>query len=305
LTYWDSIERHTVLDDLWMSHPRVRERINLRVSGDPGTWTTTWMKSRLQPLLPLGRAVSIGCGVGGFERDMVRQGIVSSITGLDLSETCIRKAVELAREAGYGSQIHYESRDAREWLRTASDLDAVFFHASLHHLDRLDELMGLVRRSLRPGGVLFLDEYVGPSRHEWRLRDLVLHNALYYLLPKSVRRVGRIRAPINHEDPTEAVCSSEIERAVAAHFDIRERRDYGGNLLWILYPNLRRPNQTPGSVPEDFEEAVGFLLDAEDVLLRHPRLTRSRSHFTVILAQPRLTAPGGRAAGSGGGRWRR
>ena len=122
MSYWDSLEHHTVLDDMWMSHPRVRERINIRVSGEPGTWTTTWLKNRLQPLLPLGRSVSIGCGVGNLERDLIRQGIVSEVTGIDVSEPCLQKALELAREAGYTSQITYECRDAHDWLRDASDL---------------------------------------------------------------------------------------------------------------------------------------------------------------------------------------
>jgi hypothetical protein len=74
-------------------------------------------------------------------------------------------------------------------------------------------------------------------------------------------------------------------QTLEAGFEILERRDYGGNLLWILYPNLRRPSQ--GADPADFEKAVSFLLDVEDVLLAHPRLTRTRSHFTVILARPR------------------
>ncbi len=285
MSYWDSLDRHTVLDDLWMSHPRVRERINRRVSGDPAVWPTTWMKERLLGRLPLRRAVSIGCGIGHFERDMVRQGIVEEIVGLDVSPSCIQKAAELAREAGYESRITYECRDAREWLRTADRLDAVFFHASMHHFDRLAELMELVRASLQPDGILYIDEYIGPANDEWRLRDLLLHNVLYYFLPRSVRRVGRIRAPINDEDPTEGVESSRIVRALEAEFEILERRDCGGNLLWILYPNLRRPSQ--GADPAEFEESVSFLLDVEDVLLAHPRLTRTTSHFAAILARPR------------------
>lgn len=285
MSYWDSIDRHTVLDDLWLSHPRVRERLNRRIAGDPAVWPTTWLKERLRGRLPLHRAASLGCGIGNFERDLVSQGIVEEIVGLDLSPTCIETAVGLAREAGAETRISYECRDGRDWLRTARDLDAIFFHASLHHFDRLPELMELVRASLKPGGILYIDEYVGPANNEWRLRDLLLHNVLYYLLPRSVRRVGRIRAPINDEDPTEGVESSRIVPVLEESFEILERRDYGGNLLWILYPNLRRPSQ--GADPGDFEKAVAFLLDAEDLLLAHPRLTRTRSHFTVILARPR------------------
>lgn len=291
MDYWDSLERHTALDDFWMSHPLVRRRINERVSGDPEVWTTTWLRDRLRERLPgrlpLARTASVGCGIGNFERDMVRQGVVEHIVGLDISQVCIERATGLAREAGSLPRITYQCRDAREWLRAARGLDAVFFHASLHHFDRLDELLGLVRASLAPDGVLFLDEYVGPARDEWRARDLLLHNLFYYLLPRSVRRVGVVRAPVNREDPTEAVCSSGIVAAVEAGFEVLDRRDYGGNLLWITYANLRRPGQDGGPCREEFDRAISFLLDVEDVLLRHPGISRCRSHHTALLARPR------------------
>jgi SAM-dependent methyltransferase len=284
-TYWDDLAHHTVLDDIWLSHPRVRERVNRRVSGDPAVWPTTWLRDRLGARRPLGRAASIGCGVGNLERDLIGQGIVQQIVGLDVSASCLRQAADHAAAAGVSSQVSYVQADARDWLRGTVDLDAVFFHSSLHHFDRLDELLALVEGSLRPGGLLYLDEYVGPARDEWRLRDLLLHNALYYLLPKSVRRVGRIRAPINTDDPTEAVESSGILSAVADRFDILERRDYGGSLLTILYANLRRPDQ--GADPRDFAESIDFLLDVEDLLLAHPRLTRIPTYCSVVLAERR------------------
>ena len=106
------------------------------------------------------------------------------------------------------NRIEYRCADAWKELEAARDLDAIFFHASLHHFDRLDEMARLLRRALRPGGLLYLDEYVGPSRDEWGLGDEINWNWHYYHLPKSVRRVGRIRPPINFEDPTEAIASS-------------------------------------------------------------------------------------------------
>jgi hypothetical protein len=99
-----------------------------------------------------------------------------------------------------------------------------------------------------------------------------------------------IRAPINRQDPTEAINSSQILDSVEKHFDILERRDYGGTLVSVIYPNLRRPNESPGSDPEEFDRAITFLLDLEEWCLRHPRLTRARPYYTAAIAVPRTRA---------------
>jgi SAM-dependent methyltransferase len=285
--YWDSLDKHSLIDEIWMSHRLVRERINRRVSGDPGVWSTTWLRDRIAGRLPLARTMSIGCGTGNFERDIVRLGIVARVTGIELSPICVEVATREAAAAGYSGMIDYRVDDAWKAIEEARDLDAIFFHASLHHFDHLPEMAKLLRAALRPGGLLYLDEYVGPSRDEWRLRDLALLNFLYYRLPRTVRRVGRIRAPVNREDPTEGVESSAILPAIRSEFDILEQRDYGGNLASVIYANLRRPSHVPPSPQEDFDEAIAFLLDVEDLMLAHPRISGAASFHTVLLATPK------------------
>lgn len=282
--YWDTLHHHTDLDEIWLSHPLVRARVNSRISGDPDTWPTAWLASRLRERLPLERTASIGCGIGNFERGAVSLGLVGRIVGIDSSPSCIEEATSLARDGGFGG-ITYYCGDAREWLKGQAGLDGVFFHQSLHHFDRLDELFRLAAAALRPGGFLMLDEYVGPARNEWRFRDLLLHNLAYRLLPRTVRRAGLVRAPINRDDPTEAINSSQILTSVARHFEVLDRRDYGGNLLSVIYPNLRRPTESPGSPPAVFDRAITRLLDLEEWCLRHPRLTGSKAYYTCVIAR--------------------
>ncbi len=280
VNYWDSVEAHSQIEEIWGNHPLVRARINQRISGDPDTWTTTWLKGRLQGMPRLRETVSIGCGMGQLERDLVRLDLVDRVTGIELSPVCVAEASRAAAEAGLGARIVYRCADAWEELPRLRDLDAIFFHAAIHHFDRLDELAVLLRGALKPRGLLYLDEYVGPSRDEWTLLDELRWNWHYYHLPKSVRRVGRIRPPIKLEDPTEAVASSKILPAIAREFDLLEQRDYGGNLLSVIYANLHRPTGNPASPPADFDAAIARLLDAEDRLLR----AGHRSYNTVVLA---------------------
>lgn len=265
MPYWDHLHHHTDTSEIWMGHPLVRAAINRRVSGDPNVWPITAFAQSLGPRR-FQNALSIGCGTGGLERSLIAARIVEGITGIDSSEAILAEARKLAPD------IRYIAADARTFL-PGKKFDAIFFHQSLHHFDRLDELMTLVAGALTPAGVLYLDEYVGPSRNEWNITKLIKPNIVYRRLPPGTRRAKIVRAPINREDPTEAIESSKIVVAVEKRFRIMVRRDYGGNLLSLLYPNMQRRSRR-------FTEAITQLIAGEDELL-----TRGApSYYTVIVA---------------------
>ncbi|KAB2959397.1 MAG: class I SAM-dependent methyltransferase [Thermoanaerobaculia bacterium] len=295
--YWDDLTHHVAVEEIWMGHPAARARINRRVSGDPAIWPTTWLKHRLGARAPLARTASLGSGTGNLERDLVRQGIVARVTGVELSATCVEEARRLADAEGFASRIDYESADARAWLEEARGYDAIFFHGSLHHFDRLPALFAAVARALAPGGLLWFDEYVGPAADEWGPRHLLLWNLIYRLrLPPAARRARLVRAPRNDADPTESVASSAILPALEHHFRVLERRDYGGQLLTPIYPYLRRPDHRPPALREVFDHAVERLLDLEEVMLAHPGYPDCATHYCVVLATPRpAPEPAGRS----------
>jgi SAM-dependent methyltransferase len=280
VTYWSDLDRHG-WDEIWMNHPAVRARINRRVTGDPGRWPIAWLADIVPDRVPFRRALSIGCGVGNLERSLAGLELVERVTGIDSSPEAIAAARRACADAGLAGRVDYVVADARELLASVRECDAIFFHASLHHFDRLPEFLGLVRGALAPRGVLYLDEYVGPARGEWTWRDLLRWNAAYRRLPGAVRRTRIIRRPINRKDPTEAVESSGILPAVEAHFRVLARRDYGGNLLAVIYPSLRRPDQPGGPLPEVFDATVERLLAHEDALL-----AGERGYHAVVVAEP-------------------
>lgn len=270
--YWtDRANLDHALDASWMAHPLVRAAINEQVSGRAEVWPTQRLREQLADRIPLRKTLSIGCGIGNLERDLVGQGIVARITGIDFPGEVLEQAKTLA--AG-DPRIDYVGGDAFEYLRTHGELDAIFFHQSLHHFERIPELMRLVREALVPGGLFWIDEFVGPSMHEWNALRLLIPNVAYYLLPRSVRRVKIVRTPRNPGDPTEAVCAAEILPAIERELEIVERRDYGGNLVALLYPNLQRASS-------DLERALRFLLRLEGKLLR----AGARSFHSVVLAR--------------------
>lgn len=280
-SYWSDPEKHA-WDGIWMNHPAVRAWVNRRVTGDPSLWPIHSMRLAIPKRLPFGRALSLGSGLGNFERALVQLGIATTVTGVDLSPEILTEAERRAAAEGLADRIQYVAADARAFLGEARDLDAVCFHASLHHFDRVGELLDLVLDALKPGGVLYLDEYIGPSRHEWTWRHVLEWNVLYRSLPAAVRRTHIIRPPVSDLDPTEAVAASDILPEVARRFRILHRWDYGGNLFLAIYPSLLRPDQPGGPPPPVYDRAIGKLLSAEETLL-----ARGRPSFHAVMVAVR------------------
>ena len=290
MSFWDDLSRHRS-DGFWMADPIVRRRIGSLVSGDPDfAYPIAWFARRMREEIPFGRVLSIGCGTGGAERHLLELGAARHVTGIDTSLPAVEHARNAATAAGMADRVTYENSDAHAFLGRTGGWDAILFHASLHHLDRLPELFRLVHTALAPRGLLFLDEYIGPSRREWRWRKVILANVAYAILPRSLRRTRIVRMPVTDEDPTEMICASEIGPLTRRHFDIVEWRDYGGNLVALVYPSLRRPMEGDAAARAQFTKALAFLFRAEDFLLRHPRLPGARSFHAVVIAR-RRSAP--------------
>ncbi|MEE8522421.1 MAG: class I SAM-dependent methyltransferase [Thermoanaerobaculia bacterium] len=288
--YWNDLDHHLGeerLGNFWMDHPRVRAYINESISGSAGRWPTDWFRDTFAERLPLDEALVLGCGTGGLERDLVGKGVACRALGIDVVEEPLAFARDAARSAGLSGRIRYRRADARAFLEDLEEpAEAIFFQASLHHFDDVPDFLELVRSRLRPQGLLYLDEYVGPSMSSWRWWRLAPLNAAYYLLPRKLRRGRLVRAPVNPDDPTESVDSGRILGAVTRNFRVLERRDYGGNLLAYLFPNLAKPGDgRRDPTPAEFDRAVDRLIALEKKLLASRWLPESASYHTVLVAE--------------------
>jgi SAM-dependent methyltransferase len=283
--YWDANREKARDPEFWMAHPLCRAAINRRVSGSPDEWPLDWFV-RVHVRRPFHRGLSFGCGLGAFERSALRAGVVREIDAFDVSARSLEEARELARSEGIEG-ISYRIGDFDDPALAPQRYDIVFFHASLHHVSRLERLFARLARGLEPGGAIYLDEYVGPSRDRWRTGDLAVARALLDLLPSEAKRCDELLPPIQADDPSEAVRSQEIPEFLQLHFEIQDWRPYGGQLADLLFPCLR-PEWLATAAGE---KAVRALLELEeDQLDRDP----SRSHHLVAyghLRERRRTEP--------------
>lgn len=280
--YWDANREKSKDPAYWMAHPICREAINRRVAGSPHEWPLDWFK-RVHVQTPFERGVSWGCGLGAFERSAIRTGIVKEIDAFDLSQASLADARRLAEEEGL-TGIHYAAGNFDDPKLSDGAYDAVFFHQSLHHVSKLERLFRAISMALVPGGAVYVDEYVGPSRDQWTKRHLNKAQNALERLPAIARIPKQIALPIEEHDPSEAVRSGEIADFLREYLDLVEWRPYGGQIASLVFPYLR-PEWVSS---EEGSEQIRAMLELEDEDLRQDP---SSTHYLVAYGRLRPKRP--------------
>lgn len=276
-SFWDDQHLSQERGDAnWMAKPAVRDYINNAIGEGEPLWPIHWLRSKY----PNGfrRALSIGCGSGNFEHGLIEWNVCEAVDAFDGAIYSLHTANERARASGWANRLHFFAADFNRPALPRAKYDVVFFNQSLHHVARLERLFAAVMRTLKPDGIIFLDEYVGPSRHEWTPRLLAFQQAVYALLPKEWRRVPRLSPPVELADPSEAIRSSEIVRQLGVGYDVIARRDYGGTLLSVIVPLIDWT-----VAPESF---ITNLIAAEQEWQR----AMGGPYYTIMTAQPKRGA---------------
>lgn len=273
-SFWDSeviVRNHFE----WMGNPLVREHMNRLLGGDdhprwPFDVFQDWLAGRT-----FERGLSIGCGMGALERDVIRRNLCRHVDALDGSIVSLGIAAQEAKKEGMSDRISYFAADFNRPAFPAARYDIVFFHQSAHHVEELETLYAAILATLKPDGILYLDEFVGPSRDRWRDSLLDRQRKVYDALPTESRLFPKLPFPIQADDPSEAVRSGEIEPLLDIGFETLLRRDYGGSLLAVVIPAMR-----PESVTES---VVRELIDEERAMLK----AGAKSYYTMIVTRPK------------------
>jgi len=269
--FWDA-EVADPIHTSWMEDLRVRIRINTMIGEREMLWPIEWLEKQVGHRR-FGRALSIGCGTGPLERQLIERGLCETVDAFDGSVHSLHVARRLAAEQGVGDRIRYFASDFNRPALPRNRYDIVFFHQSLHHVGKLEKLYRAVLLALKPEGYLYLDEFVGPSRHEWDRNRIAPHEAVLKTIPDPYRLSDDLPLPVQPDDPSEAIRSGEIMEQLAIGFRVEAMRGYGGNLLSVVYPYFDW-KQAP-------DDLVQRLMIEEDKML-----TNEPSYYAVVLARP-------------------
>jgi SAM-dependent methyltransferase len=257
----------------WNAQPSVARAINRRVTGAPEKTLHQLLPDLLPKLglsLPAAQAISLGCGRGRQDRGLYRHGIVDQLVGYDLSPDSVEAAAHWARAAGI-TRFDYRIGDLNQIELAPAAFDLVIAEMSLHHTTALERLFDVIAGALKPGGLLLVDEYVGPTRFRWTDAQMRAVNGLLTMLPDAMRMTpdGVFKPLITHlpdaffeqVDPSESVRSGEVMDCLAQRFDILWRRPYGGAILHPLLHDIACNFREGDLFAEAFLEAAIHLED--------------------------------------------
>ncbi len=234
----------------WLEHPKVQERINLKITGRPNlNRYHQFVFEDLGGRVPVGRALTVGCGAGDLERGLAKLcNFCVRHDALDVSDAAVEKARKLAGQAAY-THIRYWVSDLNSVQLEKQAYDVVFGISSVHHVAKLELLYGQISRALKPRGCFYMDEFIGPSQFQWSDQQLDAVNRMLERIPERLRvrqSTGTVKervmrpsiAEMNADDPSEAIRSEEIVPLLAERFPDFLLRGYGGNILHLLLEDI-------------------------------------------------------------------
>jgi len=241
-SYWSEISRQKTLSKTrWWEFPAILRHINKIVRGEP---VDGFSKGLQLELRKLGRVfehgVSVGCGNGAKEFELMKEGIVKSFTLFELSTELIKQTRENAESLGLLNCVELIQGDCflHEFKRK---VDFVHWNNALHHMLYVKKAVKWSYDILSLGGVFYMDDYVGPNRFQWSDEALKLGTRIREVLPKDFlkdpykeggylpRKLSCLYAKeLQDLDPSEAADSSSIIQSIKEYFPNAKTRLTGG-----------------------------------------------------------------------------
>lgn len=274
----------------WENIPAVKEYIAEAISGNAGISHRSYIKQTYLQQRKNLAALSLGCGIGQNELAWAEMGIFKRIDAFDISGNRIEQARRSAAAKGYEDIVQFSVANAQKQDLGEAKYDLVLFEGSLHHFSPMNEILQKVNICLKPGGILVVFDFVGPSRFQWTERQLSVANALLQILPerykrmwpgdslkKRVYRPGRLFMMLR--DPSEAAASSHIMSCLRQIFDIIEIKEIGGAVLHLLFSGIAHNFQA-----EDREtrEWLQTCFTVEKMLLKSQEIS---SDFVLVVCR--------------------
>jgi SAM-dependent methyltransferase len=240
----------------WWQSPHVIRHINQLVCGEPVPGFSSGLIKQVRNLaaesIPFKRGISVGGGNGQKEISLIKQGLVSSFDLYELSETRIAAGEELARKESVEQNINFIFGDAFGLATKAEEYDFVHWNNSLHHMLDVDQAVAWSKQILKPGGLFYMDDFIGASRFQWPGRQLEIatkvrkafQSSKYMQNPRDSDKslAIELKRPsaekLIQDDPSEAADSDRIIDSIIKYFPNAEIKITGGVIYHLALSDM-------------------------------------------------------------------
>ncbi|HEV3071624.1 MAG TPA: methyltransferase domain-containing protein [Solirubrobacteraceae bacterium] len=232
----------------WQS-PIARALINRRITGDPELGPETHFARRHGPAIVAPHALSLRASDAKLELALVEAGSCERLTGIDDDQARVSFAAGRVPEP-LRARVRFELGTLERW-QPPEPLGAVVCRSFLHRRQDLEAVLDRLLALLEPGGLLFVEDFVGPARFQWTDEQLEVINRLLARLPAELltdlsasdgRRKRSVERPSLDvriaTNPHEAVRSDEILPLLDARFERVEVCPYGGAVFHQLFSRI-------------------------------------------------------------------
>ena len=191
--------------------------------------------------------LTLGCGAGRGERELIRNGVCRALHGIDISENAIVAAREIAKE--HSLPLTYEVADLNFLELPAKTFDLVVAQTCLHHILFLERVAEQVWRSLKSDGYLWIHDFIVETQGQYDLKRISIMNQILAIFPEKFRKnkiTGRLVTEIKRPEPGhlgspfESIRSSEILPVFQCWFTIEWKLEFDAFLRLVVPQALAR-----------------------------------------------------------------
>jgi len=289
---WDHVDITKVRQVSWLAVPGIGEHAARSFTRDGDI-----VKTCHEMLIRRGASHEALCGGALLCGDMTGEkpffkpdfGLkFEKVYGFDLSSESLERAVQNIS----GSIFDFEpvEVDCNNLELPPKSIDFLIGLHGVHHVYELGNLFKVCAQALKPHGILFLNEWIGPDFLQYPFSNKIIATIL---LNSCVWPVGRRRdhqgifrlicrqLPPEAFDPSEACNSNNLISELEQNFQILRRHDYGS----LNYPIFEGLGHNFPSQPTLYTSIVtGLTLHSEQFL---QKIGIVRPLFTFVLCVPK------------------